>query len=73
MHQSCGFLPGSRLKMDRLRDFIITLLSKGLSLTDVHIITEDFGLCHKSIILSNNNKKQGQGNQCRTPGVIFEE
>ena len=57
MRQSCGFLPGTRLKMERLRDFIITLLKKGLSLTDVHIITEDFGLCHKSIILSINNNK----------------
>ena len=57
MCQSCGFLPGTRLKMERLRDFIITLLTNGLSLTDVHVPTEELGLCHKSIILSINNNK----------------
>ena len=55
MRQSCGFLAGTKLKMERLRDFIITLLSKGLSLADVHIITKDFGLCHKNIIFSIND------------------
>ena len=59
--------------MERLRDFIITLLTNEMSLTDFHILTEEFALCHKSISLSINNNKQGQGNQCRTPGVIFEE
>ena len=55
MHQSCVLGQGTRLKMERLRDFIITLLTNGMSLTDVHILTEEFALCHKTIILSINN------------------
>ena len=43
--------------MERLRDFIKTLLTNGMSLTDVHILTEVFALCHKTIILSTNNNK----------------
>ena len=31
--------------MERLRDFIITLPTNGRSLTDVHILTEEFALC----------------------------
>ena len=46
MRQSCGFLPEVRLKMERLRDFIITLLTNGMSLTDVNILTEELALCH---------------------------
>ena len=63
MRQSCGFLPGTRLKMERLRDFIITLLTNGMSLTDFHILTQEFSLRHKSIIWSiNNNKLVSLGN-----------
>ena len=51
MRQTCGFGPGTMLKMERLHDFIITLLTNGMSLTDFHIFTEDFALCHKTIIL----------------------
>ena len=43
--------------MEKLRDFIIVLLTNGMSLTDVHILTEEFALCHKTIILSINNNK----------------
>ena len=43
--------------MERLHDFIITLLTNGMSLTDVHILTEEFAFCHKTIILSDNNNK----------------
>ena len=57
MRQSCGFLTGAWLKIERLRDVIITLLRNGLSLTDVHILTEECALCHKNIILSINNNK----------------
>ena len=71
MHQSCGFLPGTRLKMEGLRDSIITLLTKGLSLTDVHIITEDFGLCHKSIILSINNDKLVSTESLEYANIIY--
>ena len=44
-------------KIERLRDFIITLLTNGMSLTDVHILSEEFALRHKTIILSINNNK----------------
>ena len=43
--------------MERLHDFIITLLTNGRSLADVHILTEEFALCHKTIISSINNNK----------------
>ena len=44
-------------KVERLRDFIITLLTNGMSSTDNHILTEEFTLCHKTNILINNNNK----------------
>ena len=43
--------------MERFRDFIITLLTNGMSLTDFHILTQEFSLRHKSIIWSINNNK----------------
>ena len=43
--------------MERLRDFIITLLTNGMSLTDVHILTEEFSFCHKTIIFNINYNK----------------
>ena len=60
MYQSSGFLPGTRLQMENFRGFIITVLTNGMSLTDVHILTEVFSLCHKTIILSINNKKNSK-------------
>ena len=41
MRQSCGFWPETRLKIEKLRDFIITLLTNGMYLTDAHILTEE--------------------------------
>ena len=43
--------------MERWRDFIITLLTIRMSLTDVYILTEKIALCHKTIILNVNNNK----------------
>ena len=57
MRYSCGFGPGTRLKVEMLRAFIITLLTNGMSLTDVHILTEEFAFCQKNIILSAINNK----------------
>ena len=56
MRQSCGFLPGAKLKLERLRDVIITLLTNGMFLTDIHILTEELAWCHKNSILSINKK-----------------
>ena len=52
MHQSCVLWPGTRLKIEELRDFIITLLRDGMSLTDALIKTKELALCHKTIIFS---------------------
>ena len=38
--------------MKRLREFIIALVTAGMSLPDVHILTEGFALRHKTIFLS---------------------
>ena len=43
--------------MESLCDVIITLLTNGMSLTDVHILTEEFAMRHKNIILRINNNK----------------
>ena len=43
--------------MERSCDFIITLLRDEMSLTDVHILTDEPALCHKTIILSTTNNK----------------
>ena len=40
-----------------LRVFIIPFLTNGMSWTDVHILTEELALCHKTIILSMSNNK----------------
>ena len=43
--------------MKRLRDLILTLLTNGMYLTNVYILTEEFALCHNNINFSINNNK----------------
>ena len=57
--------------MERLRDFIITLLTNGISLTDVHILTEELALCHKTIILSINNNKLKSTGSIKYADIIY--
>ena len=57
--------------MERLRDFINTLLTNGMSLTDVHILTEEFALCHKTIILINNKNKLASIGSIEYVSIIY--
>ena len=46
MHQNCVLWQGTGLKMERLRDLIITLIIYWMYLTNVHLLSEELALCH---------------------------